>query len=361
MDVESKIEGRGQPDKGLNATIVREGKGMRHLAKRGWLWMAGSALVALMVSLPAHANAQTITLCVKSNGLVGGINLASCPSNTTAVTWQQFGPTGPAGATGPAGPLVTGAQGPVGPIGMTGPMGPTGAQGDQGEEGPANLIGGEGGPTGPTGPTGAQGPTGAMGVTGATGVTGANGFPTEDVVVLTGGTLGNKIGTQAAIQMAPGEVLTVATGNGAQQQGHLQAETFVPIPANPNNPTAGVLQDFHFAINPGPGGTAGSYSFSVEDLTHPLPGGSTFICSITQGVTVPGQNGTTTSSCPDANHTGSCTCEDDEQSNPSGHIEILGVNPGDSVAIMVTTTDSSAPTNPVNVRFSMNYVHDDQI
>ena len=75
-----------------------------------------------------------------------------------------------------------------------------------------------------------------MGVTGATGVTGANGFPTRMIVVLTGGTLGNKIGTQAAIQMAPGEVLTVATGNGAQQQGHLQAETFVPIPANPNNP-----------------------------------------------------------------------------------------------------------------------------
>ena len=66
MDVESKIEGRGQPDKGLDATIAREGKGMRHSAKRGWLWLAGSAaLVALMVSLPAHANAQTITLCIR--------------------------------------------------------------------------------------------------------------------------------------------------------------------------------------------------------------------------------------------------------------------------------------------------------
>jgi len=333
---------------------------MRHSEKRGWLWLAASAaLVALMVSLPAHANAQEITLCVGGNGRVTGVNLDTCPDGSTTVTWEQFGPTGPTGATGSAGPQVTGAQGPIGPIGPTGMMGPPGAQGDQGEEGPANLVGGEGGPTGPPGPTGATGPTGVMGPVGGTGVTGAPGFNTEDVVVLTGGTLGNTIGAQAGIQLAPGEILTVATGNGAQQQGHLQAETFVPIPNNPNNPSAGVLQDFHFAINPGPGGTAGSYSFSVEDLTHPLPGGSTFICSITQGVTVAGMNGTNTSNCP----TGAsfCTCEDDEQSNPAGHKEIVGVNPGDSVAIMVTTTDASAPANVVNVKFSLNYVHDDQI
>jgi len=360
MDVESIIEGRGQPDQGLDATTVREGKGMRHLAKRGWLWTAGSALVALMLSLPAHANAQTITLCVRK-GRVTGINLASCPSNSTTVSWQQFGPAGPAGATGPAGPLVQGAQGPIGPIGMTGPMGPAGAQGDQGEEGPANLIGGEGGPTGPTGPTGAQGATGVMGVTGGTGVTGAPGFNTEDVVVLTGGTLGSKIGVQANIQAIPGETLIVAPGNGAQQGGTLQAETFVPIPFNPNNPSAGVLQDFHFAISPGPGGTAGSYSFSIEDLTHPFLGGLKFICSITQSLTVPGMNNTNLSSCPDLNHTGSCTCEDDEQANPATHIEIPGIIPGDSIGIVVSATAGSTPTNPVNVRFSINYLHDDQI
>jgi len=314
MDVESIIEGRGQPDKGLDATTVREGKGMRHSEKRGWLWLAGSAaLLALMVGLPVHANAQaTITLCVNGKGLVKGVNLSGgCPSGTTTISWSQFGPTGPQGATGPAGVLgVLGPQGPAGPIGMTGPMGPTGAQGAQGEEGPANLIGGVGGPTGPTGPTGATGTTGEIGDTGQPGQTGAKGFDTEDVIVLTGGTLGSTIGTQAGIQLAPGESLAVAPGNGAQQQGNLQAETFVPIPFNPNNPSAGVLQDFHFAISPGPGGVAGSYSFFVEDLTHPLPGGMTFICSITQGVTVPGMNGTTASSCPDANHTGSCTCKE---------------------------------------------------
>ena len=36
----------------------------------------------------------------------------------------------------------------------------------------------------------------------------------------------------------PGETLAIGAGNGAQQQGHLQAETFVPIPNNPNNPAS---------------------------------------------------------------------------------------------------------------------------
>ena len=178
--------------------------------------------------------------------------------------------------------------------------------------------------------------------------------------MLAGGTLGASLGKQAGIQMSPGEVLTVAPGNGGQQQGHLQAETFVPIPANPDHPTAGVLQDFHFTINPGPGGVSGQYAFLVQDLTNPSVG-TVPICSVTQGVTLPGQNGTNTTSCPDAAHPGSCSCEDDEQSNPAGHIEIKGISPGDSVAVIVETTDNSQPANTVNVRFSMNYIHDDQI
>ena len=339
---------------------------MSNSRKSGWLLLAGSAaLVALMVSLPTHANAQTITICVQK-GLIVGID-TSCSGSATAVTWT--GPSGPTGAVGPTG--ATGAQGAVGPggaagmIGLMGVMGPSGPQGPQGEEGPANPISGAGGIIGPTGPTGAAGATGATGAVGPTGLTGAPGVNTEDVVVLTGGTLGLSLGTQAGIQVAPGEADTIGPGNGAQQQGHLQAETFVPVPNNPTNPTAGVLQDFHFAINPGPGGpggTGGSYSFSIEDLTHPLPGGMTFVCSITQGFTsTPPVNGATASSCPDLSHGGSCTCEDDEQVNPAGHLEIVGVNPGDSIAVIVTTTDMTAPTNKVNVRFSMNYVHDDQI
>lgn len=349
----------------LAAIAAREGNGMRHSDKRGWLWLVGSAaLVALMVSLPAHANAQTITICVTKNGLIRAIQ-SPCTGNTTAVSWQEVGPTGPTGPTGSAGPEVPGAVGPIGVIGMTGPQGPTGPQGDQGVQGVANLIGGEGGPTGPTGPTGATGNVGPTGFLGGTGVTGAPGFNTEDVVVLSGGTLGNTIGLQAITQGNPTESLTMGPGNGGQIQGHLQAETFVPIPLNPSHPTEGVLQDFHFAINPGPGGpggAGGAYSFFVCDLTsNPScalsPPGAP-ICTITQGVVTPGQNGTNTSACPDPNHTTSCTCENSEQSGPG--TEVDNVNPGDSVAVIVMTSDNSGPTNSVNVRFTMNYIHDDQ-
>ena len=349
----------------LAAIAAREGKGMRHSENRGWLWLVGSAaLVALMVSLPAHANAQsqTITICVTKNGLIRGVQ-SPCTGNTTPVSWQQMGPTGPTGATGPAGPQVQGPQGPIGQIGPTGPTGPTGAQGDQGEEGVANLIGGEGGPTGPTGPTGATGSVGPTGPRGAMGLTGPSGVNTEDVIVLSGGTLGNAIGQQANIQLSGSD--TIAPGNGAQPQGHLQAETYVPIPFNPQKSGAGgVLQDFHFAVNPGPGGAtgAGSYNFFVCNLTTnpscalapPLPA----LCTITQGVVTAGLNGTNISACPDPDHPGSCTCENDEQSGPG--TEVFPVNPGDSVAVVVLTNDNSAPTNPLNVRFTMNYIHDDQ-
>jgi hypothetical protein len=370
----------------LDAIAAREGKGMRHSENRGWLWLAGSAaLVALVMSLPAHANAQTITICLTKSGLIKAIQ-SPCPGNTTAVSWQEVGPTGPTGPTGPAGP--EGAQGQQGPVGVQGPngptgvtgnigsagpigepgipggMGPTGPQGDQGGPGEANPVSGEGGIIGPTGPTGIAGATGPTGPTGFQGPTGIHGANTEDVVVLSGGTLGATLGTLANIQVNPGESDTVGIGNGAEQQGHLQAETFVPIPANPVHPTEGVLQDFHFTINPGPGGPGGSggtYNFSVVDLTHPIPGGTTFICSITQGLVTAGANGTNSTACPDPAHPGSCSCEDDEQSNPAGHIEIVGVNPGDSIAVTVTTNDATAPTNAVNVRFTMNYIHDDQI
>ncbi len=60
----------------------------------------------------------------------------SCPSGTTAVTWNQQGPQGPAGGTGPAGPA-----GPAGPKGDTGSAGPTGAAGPPGATGPAGPAG----------------------------------------------------------------------------------------------------------------------------------------------------------------------------------------------------------------------------
>jgi hypothetical protein len=60
----------------------------------------------------------------------------SCPKGTTAISWNQQGPTGPqgpAGATGSAGPA--GPQGPAGPKGDTGAIGPAGPAGPQGPAG----------------------------------------------------------------------------------------------------------------------------------------------------------------------------------------------------------------------------------
>jgi Collagen triple helix repeat (20 copies) len=64
---------------------------------------------------------------------------SSCPSGTTAVSWNQQGPAGPAGAAGQAG-----ATGPAGPAGSQGPAGPQGPKGDTGAQGPAGPAGSAG-------------------------------------------------------------------------------------------------------------------------------------------------------------------------------------------------------------------------
>jgi hypothetical protein len=167
-------------------------------------------------------------------------------------------------------------------------------------------------------------------------------------VTIFGGTLGQAIGAQTGIQVVPGELETIAAGNGGQTQGKLQAQTWVPIPNNPNNPITGVVQDIHVAIDPPPGGVAGAYYFTVEDLTTGL---SAYVCTITQGAAATA----TSTACP----TGatSCACWNDEESGPGTE---LAVDPGDSVAIIAEVADNSEPTNNVNVRFSMSYIHDDQ-
>ena len=59
----------------------------------------------------------------------------SCPKGTTAISWNQSGPTGPAGPAGPTGPA--GTAGPAGPAGPTGPAGTAGPAGPAGPTGPA--------------------------------------------------------------------------------------------------------------------------------------------------------------------------------------------------------------------------------
>ena len=122
----------------------------------------------------------------------------NCPKGTTAISWNQQGPTGPAGPAGSAGPKGdTGAQGPAGPAGPAGPKGDTGAAGATGAPGTgatvaslasgdpncatggASVTDGNGstayacngaaGPQGPQGPTGGTGPAGPQGPPGPAG------------------------------------------------------------------------------------------------------------------------------------------------------------------------------------------------
>jgi hypothetical protein len=135
-----------------------------------------TGIVAAAVTLTAGGAAVGATLAsspVDASGVIHGCysNLdvngsrafflqdagKSCPSGTTAITWNQAGPqgpagpAGPAGAVGPTGPAGAGATGAPGPAGPTGPAGAAGATGPAGPAGPV-------GPTGPAGPPGSAGP-----------------------------------------------------------------------------------------------------------------------------------------------------------------------------------------------------------
>ncbi len=59
----------------------------------------------------------------------------TCPKGTTAISWNQAGPTGPTGATGPAG-----IQGPTGLTGAQGPSGLPGAAGAAGAPGTGASV-----------------------------------------------------------------------------------------------------------------------------------------------------------------------------------------------------------------------------
>jgi hypothetical protein len=61
--------------------------------------------------------------------VIDPVKVATCPSKTTSLQWNQTGPQGPAGPTGAQG--GTGPQGPQGPAGSTGPEGPAGVSGYQ--------------------------------------------------------------------------------------------------------------------------------------------------------------------------------------------------------------------------------------
>jgi hypothetical protein len=108
------------------------------------------------IGFAAATSIGVIYACVNnSSGTVKIVGAAdTCPTNWTALSWNQQGATGASGATGPTGP--------AGPAGAQGPIGATGAQGDKGDTGATGATG----PTGPNGDTGATGPQGPGGLSG---------------------------------------------------------------------------------------------------------------------------------------------------------------------------------------------------
>ena len=319
--------------------------------KYAWRWLMGASAAAILISsIPGAANALTpgtpplITLCVARSGRIAAINL-QCKPHQIQLTWNIPGPTGDPGEQGPQGPQ--GVTGEVGPVGPMGPVGAAGLPGPAGSKGPTGPTGPQG-PTGDTGPIGNTGPQGPIGPPGDQGTPGLNGLDGDHIGTLTGGTLGARIGANAAIQLDP------STGSGG-------FPTF-PLYMGPSNgadrasvspnsgqaavqvPTAGG-EAFHLEVRidadpGGPGGTGGAYQFIVCNEIH-LPAGNTETnCDITQ------------LACSINNDVGGLSPRPHELrcSDDSGELEYL---PGDTLSVEAYNLENS--TNTVNVSWSLDY------
>lgn len=274
--------------------LFREGTRMPRSLKNAWrtLATAGGAAM-LMIAMPAVGNAQElqqtpINVCINGAGFIGGINVP-CRSNETGLQWNFVGPQGAPGAAGTQGvqgvtgaPGVVGAQGtvgpagtagltgpagspgPVGPAGPIGPVGGAGAQGATGATGPAGIqgvIGNQGlvGPQGPTGPTGIVGPAGLIGLqglqgnqgpqgaTGPAGPQGIAGTPGDNISTLSGGNLGQTIGSARLIQFTSiRDVTPLYLGPGDGASFSSQNSVSVPVPA-------GTLTNLNVTLDHAPG------------------------------------------------------------------------------------------------------------
>ena len=221
--------------------------------KNAWRWLVGASAAAMLIAnISPAANAQLIPdtgiikLCVAPDGQIRSVN-SKCngKKHQFQLIWNIPGPQGPQGPQGPVGPTgVMGAPGPTGSQGAVGAVGPTGPLGAMGLTGPA-------GDQGLTGPTGATGDMGRVGETGPAGPTGAPGVDAmhsgDNVVILSGGTLGATIGADAVIQ------LDNTTGSGGNP-------TF-PVYMGPGSgaarPGAPIIGPVQTSVQvPTPGGTA---------------------------------------------------------------------------------------------------------
>lgn len=227
------------------------------------------------------------------------------------------GPTGPTGAMGLTGPV--GAQGAVGNVGPSGSLGPVGFTGPGGVQGPVGIAG----PAGNTGPSGPTGPTGSQGLAGIPGITGTSG---DNVSTLTGGTLGDVIGGDAAIELTSSTTsaapLYMAPGNGADfVQGTLQVPTPGGIASN--------LQVQLWAPKfPGGPGTGNAYTFVV-------------CVNSTCDPTTPGVSCTVTDPAS--------TCTDDFATTG----DEVTFNPGDAISIVAF--NSAGDSSTVSVTWSLDY------
>lgn len=342
--------------------------------RNAWRWLVGASAAAMLIAcISPAASAQTpdtgiITLCVARNGKIVGVDI-DCKPHNFQLRWNipgAAGPQGPQGLTGPAGAPgsvgPTGSQGLVGPVGPTGPMGSVGLTGPDGEEG---FIG----PTGPTGNTGFPGPTGPTGAVGMVGPSGTPSFPfpsNDNVVVLSGGTLGGTIGNQAAIQLSdesgaggfPTQPLYMGPGNGASGEG---------ITSIPPAPVAGPQTSVEV---PMPGGTAFNMTVSITPTdSGPVGAAYTFVvCNGTLSGT--GESGDcdfssnpfpfdTNPNCTVANDSPPPTADTIICNSNASTVgpKFLHFNPGDPLSIMAYSSEAN-PTNIVDVNWSMDFAID---
>jgi collagen triple helix repeat protein len=192
-----------------------EGVNMPASSKFAWRWIVGTTVAAMLflAALPSVGHADTLKICINSQGRIKGINV-SCPG--TSLTWQTIGPQGAQGPSGVDGP--PGHAGPQGAAGVAGIPGPSGAQGGFGPNGDSGIAGGPGdkGPAGIQGNPGIQGIVGPKGLTGPPGI---NGGSEINKTYLTGGTLGDLCKGQgcylSGFNSLALSVLSMGPGNGA--------------------------------------------------------------------------------------------------------------------------------------------------
>jgi Collagen triple helix repeat (20 copies) len=335
---------------------VREGTRMPQSFKNAWRWLVGASAAAMLIaSISPAANAQVpdtgiLKLCVARDGQVQGAN-SKCGKHSFLLTWNIPGPKGPQGPQGPIGPTgVMGAPGPTGSQGAVGAVGPMGPMGAMGLTGPF----GDQGVTGPTGPTGNVGFVGATGPTGSTGPSGVPaGHTGDNVVILSGGTLGQTIGADAVIQLdnstgsggAPTFPVYMGAGNGA-------ARPAAPIPA----PVQTSVQV------PTPGGTAFNLFVSLAPHETILFGSEyTFIVCNEADCDI-----MTNPYCRIRNDSGGDTtsCSSSTYNDGTGGIPVtLALNflPGDTMSIQAYSSElpgppgTPVPGNTVDIGWSMDF------